>query len=107
MTLGPMAQTGFSADLSTNLWGAGFAVVGLGVFSTAIAYLVYFRLLAEIGVVNTSLVSFLVPISALVLSTTLLGERLDAPAVAGMCLILAGLAVLDGRLWKNVKKSRN
>ncbi|MEL7494795.1 MAG: DMT family transporter [Cyanobacteria bacterium J06554_11] len=83
--------------------GAGLAVVGLGVFSTAIAYIVYFRLLAEMGVVNTSLVSFLVPLSAVLMSTIFLQERLSLPAIVGMSLILGGLAVLDGRLLKRIR----
>mgnify|MGYP001793708285 FL=1 len=85
-------------------WDAGLAVVGLGVFSTAIAYIVYFRLLAEMGVVNTSLVSFLVPLSTLFMSLIFLQERLDPAAVLGMCLILSGLAVLDGRLFKKFQR---
>jgi drug/metabolite transporter (DMT)-like permease len=84
-------------------WSAAFAVLMLGVFSTALAYLIYYRLLADAGVVNTSLVSFLVPLSALLLSTLFLHERLNAPAVLGMTLILAGLAVLDGRLLKHLQ----
>jgi len=83
-------------------WQALAAVAGLGVFSTAIAYIVYFRLLAEMGVVNTSLVSFLVPLSTLLMSTLFLKERPDAAAISGMCLILSGLAVLDGRLLKRI-----
>ena len=81
-------------------WQAGLAVLGLGLFSTAIAYLVYFRLLAEVGVVKTSLVSFLVPICTLLLSTTFLGERLETDSIIGMALILLGLAVLDGRVLR-------
>ncbi len=81
-------------------WLAGLAVVALGIFPTAIAYLIYFYLLAEAGVVKTSMVSFLVPLSALLLGTLFLNERLDGPAIAGMTLILSGLVVIDGRLLK-------
>lgn len=84
---------------------AVLAILGLGVFSTAIAYIIYFRLLAEVGVVNTSLVSFLVPVFTLLLSTLLLGERLSGGAMVGMGLILLGLAVLDGRLLSVVGKA--
>ncbi len=83
-------------------WLGGLAVIALGVFPTAIAYLIYFNLLAEAGVVKTSLVSFLVPLSALVLGTLFLNERLDGPAIAGMTLILSGLVVIDGRLLKRL-----
>ncbi|NJM96091.1 MAG: DMT family transporter [Phormidesmis sp. RL_2_1] len=81
-------------------WSAGLALLALGIFPTAMAYLIYYRLLSEAGVVNTSLVSFLVPLSALVLSALILHERLDPPAILGMGLILTGLAVIDGRLFK-------
>ncbi len=81
-------------------WSAALAVVCLGVGSTAIAYLIYYRLLAEAGVVNTSLVSFLVPLSALILGAVFLQERLSMADALGMAFILSGLAVLDGRLLK-------
>ncbi len=84
-------------------WSAGLSVVALGVFSTAIAYVAYFKLLADVGVVNTSLVSFLVPLSALVMSLVFLKERLSTEAVLGMSLILLGLGVLDGRLLKRFR----
>ncbi|MGC1528759.1 MAG: DMT family transporter [Phormidesmis sp.] len=84
-------------------WSAGLSVVALGVFSTAIAYIVYFKLLADVGVVNTSLVSFLVPLSALVMSLVFLKERLSTEAILGMSLILIGLGVLDGRLLKRLR----
>ncbi|MEL6470698.1 MAG: DMT family transporter [Cyanobacteria bacterium J06623_4] len=97
----PLAQLGSGGSA---VWGAGLAVVGLGVFSTAIAYIVYFRLLAEMGVVNTSLVSFLVPLSAVLMSAIFLQERLSLPAIVGMSLILGGLAVLNGRLLKQIHR---
>lgn len=85
-------------------WSAVLAVVCLGVGSTAIAYLIYYRLLAEAGVINTSLVSFLVPLSALILGAVFLQERLSTEDILGMAFILSGLAVLDGRLWKRAPK---
>jgi len=84
-------------------WSAGLSVVALGVFSTAIAYIVYFKLLADVGVVNTSLVSFLVPLSALAMSLVFLKEQLSTEAILGMSLILLGLGVLDGRLLKRFR----
>ncbi|MEO1394448.1 MAG: DMT family transporter [Cyanobacteria bacterium J06634_5] len=94
--------------VSLHSWplSAIFAVIALGVFSTALAYLIYYRLLAEVGVVKTSLVSFLVPFCALILGTTLLNEQLDAAALLGMALILSGLAVLDGRLLRPLSLNR-
>ncbi|MEL6552232.1 MAG: DMT family transporter [Cyanobacteria bacterium J06621_11] len=100
----PWAALGFvDGSLINWPWAAMLSVVALGVFSTAIAYIVYFKLLAEVGVVNTSLVSFLVPLSALVMSLIFLREQLSLDAIAGMSLILAGLGVLDGRLLKRLR----
>jgi drug/metabolite transporter (DMT)-like permease len=74
------------------------AVLGLSLFSTAIAYLIYFRILAVAGATNLLLVTFLIPISALVLGIFVLGEQLQWTEFGGMVLIFASLAVIDGRL---------
>ena len=103
---GAIALTSDQPLLTAWSWPAGVAVVCLGLFSTASAYLIYYRLLAQAGVVNTSLVSFLVPLSTLILGAALLGERLDAASGVGMSLILAGLAVLDGRVLKKFRAAR-
>lgn len=75
-------------------WGA---VLGLAFLCTALAYVIYFRILAAAGATNLSLVTFLIPISALLLGTTLLDERLAPRQLLGMALIFAGLAAIDGR----------
>ncbi|MFQ4141615.1 DMT family transporter [Chlorogloeopsis sp. ULAP02] len=74
------------------------AVLGLSLFSTAIAYLIYFRILAVAGASNLLLVTFLIPVSALVLGIFVLGEQLPWTEFGGMVLIFASLAVIDGRL---------
>ncbi|MCB1507909.1 MAG: DMT family transporter [Hyphomicrobiaceae bacterium] len=81
------------------------AVIGLGLLSTAVAYLLFFRILASAGATNISLVTLLVPPSAILLGIVFLGESLPAPAYAGLALIALGLAVLDGRLLR--RKSRS
>ena len=73
------------------------ALAGLGILSTALAYVIYFRILATAGATNVLLVTFLIPVSALLLGATVLGERLDARSLGGMALIAAGLAAIDGR----------
>jgi drug/metabolite transporter (DMT)-like permease len=74
------------------------AMVGLAVVSTAFAYGLYFRILARAGATNVLLVTFLVPVSAILLGALILGERLQPRHFAGMALIGAGLAAIDGRL---------
>jgi drug/metabolite transporter (DMT)-like permease len=73
-------------------------VVGLALPCTAVAYGLYFAILRAAGATNLLLVTFLIPVSAILLGTTFLGERLEAAAFAGMALIGAGLACVDGRL---------
>ena len=88
---------GFARGLTagTPIWGA---VAGLALLSTALAYIVYFRLLATAGATNLLLVTFLIPVSALLLGGIVLGERPDWTSFAGMALIFLGLAAVDGRL---------
>jgi drug/metabolite transporter (DMT)-like permease len=74
------------------------ALVGLGLLSTAAAYVIYFRLLASAGATNLLLVTFLIPVSAILLGVLVLGEVLTAGQLAGMGLIALGLAAIDGRL---------
>lgn len=74
------------------------ALAGLTLLSTALAYLIYFRLLASAGAVNLLLVTFLIPVSALGLGIGVLGEAPGVRTLAGMALIGAGLAAIDGRL---------
>ena len=77
--------------------GSVLALLGLGVFSTAVAYLLYFRILASAGATNLSLVTLLVPVGAIALGWTLLGERLTPEQITGMSLIALGLVAIDGR----------
>jgi len=74
--------------------------------TAALAYLIYFRVLAVAGSTNLMLVTFLVPLSAILLGTLVLGERLDWTAFAGMALIFAGLAAVDGRIFRLVRSLR-
>ncbi len=76
------------------------AVVGLAALSTALAYILYFRILASAGVTNLSLVSFLIPVSAILLGVVVLGEALRPKHLLGMALIGCGLVAIDGRLWR-------
>lgn len=78
-------------------WDALAALLGLALVSTAFAYVLYFRVLARAGATASSLVTFLVPVSAILLATFLLGERLAARHGLGMAAIALGLALIDGR----------
>jgi drug/metabolite transporter (DMT)-like permease len=76
---------------------ADAATVGLAAISTAAAYLIYFRVLARAGATNLLLVTFLIPVSAILLGALFLGETLEIRHFVGMAAIALGLAAIDGR----------
>ena len=80
------------------------SVAALALVSTAFAYLLYFRILAVAGATNLMLVTFLIPISAIVLGASVLGERLEPKHFVGMALIGLGLAAIDGRLLAAMRR---
>lgn len=84
--------------LPAPTWTEIAALVGLATLSTALAYVLYFRILASAGAVNILLVTFLIPISAMVLGILFLHEVLTLRALLGMMGIGLGLALIDGRL---------
>nr|MDJ0624567.1 EamA family transporter [Desulfocapsaceae bacterium] len=76
------------------------AVIGLAVLSTALAYILYFRILATAGATNVLLVTLLIPVSAILLGITFLGEQMELKHLLGMGLIGLGLLSIDGRVFK-------
>jgi drug/metabolite transporter (DMT)-like permease len=75
------------------------ALAGLALLSTAFAYILFFRILAVAGATNLLLVTFLIPVTAIVLGTAFLGETLALRHFVGMALIGIGLAAIDGRVF--------
>jgi drug/metabolite transporter (DMT)-like permease len=92
-----LTDNSFIPSFSLN---SSLAILALSIISTGVAYIIYFYLLENAGAVNTSLVTFLVPISAIFLSTWLLGEILQTKHIIGAMIIFLGLIVIDGRLFK-------
>jgi len=84
--------------MAVPAWPVWAAVVGVAALSTALGYVLYFRILLAAGATNLLLVTLLIPASAILMGTLLLGERLELRQVAGCALIGAGLVVIDGRL---------
>ncbi|MEM7433118.1 MAG: DMT family transporter [Pseudomonadota bacterium] len=91
------------ANANTNAW---LAVIGLGMFSTALAYILYFRLLASAGATNLMLVTLLIPVTAILLGVLILSETLVINQLLGMAVIAFGLSVIDGRLWKRFRNTK-
>jgi drug/metabolite transporter (DMT)-like permease len=84
---------------------AWMALAALALFCTSLAYILYFRLVASAGATNSLLVTFLIPITAILLGALILGERLEPRHFIGMALIGAGLAAIDGRLLRRRARS--
>lgn len=80
------------------------ALLGVAALSTALAYLIYFRLLATAGATNLQLVTFLIPVCAILLGILFLNEVLLPKHMIGMALIACGLAAIDGRLGGMIRK---
>ncbi|MCP4380545.1 MAG: DMT family transporter [Hyphomicrobiales bacterium] len=78
-------------------WDVIGSIVGIAALSTCLAYIIYYRILATAGAVNLMLVTFLVPVTAILLGAFLLREHLSAHHFLGMAAIGVGLAVIDGR----------
>jgi drug/metabolite transporter (DMT)-like permease len=88
--------------LATINYQTWIAILALGVVSTAIAYVIYFKILELAGATNVLLVTLLVPVSAILLGALFLNETLELIHFVGMALIALGLSAIDGRLWKRV-----
>ena len=82
---------------SPPMWAA---LLAISLVNTALAYVVYFKMVATVGVTYISLVTLLIPIIALLLGAAFLGESVTAQALAGMSVIALGLATIDGRLLR-------
>ncbi|MDQ0320966.1 drug/metabolite transporter (DMT)-like permease [Pararhizobium capsulatum DSM 1112] len=80
------------------------AILALALISTAYGYILYFRILDRAGATNTSLVTLLVPPSAVLLGFLFLGETLHPIDFVGMAFIALGLLVLDGRILRHLRK---
>lgn len=80
-----------------DVWAA---LLGLSVFSTALAYILFFRILKGAGAINVSLVTLLIPISAIAMGVVWLGEPIVMRQIVGALVIGCALLVIDGRLFR-------
>jgi drug/metabolite transporter (DMT)-like permease len=77
-------------------WKETGSVVALAVIGTAVAQIILYRALRSDGAARVSLVTYLLPVTALFYGVTLLGEPLTWQELAGMVLILGGVALGSG-----------
>jgi drug/metabolite transporter (DMT)-like permease len=87
---------------SLAIW---LSLIGLAALSTALAYIVFFRILARSGATNVMLVTLLIPVTAILLGWLVLGEPLAAREIAGALVIGSALIAIDGRIvgWLRIR----
>lgn len=91
-------------DIAAPGASAWTAIMALSLVSTAFAYILFFSIVKAAGATNSSLVTLIVPVSAILLGALFLGERLTLPDYAGMALIALGLLAIDGRIFNRIKR---
>lgn len=84
-------------------WGA---ILGLAWLSTALAYVIFFRIIVVSGPQNAMLVTFLTPVTGLLMGALFLGETILLRMLAGLLVIAAGLIAIDGRLGRRLARRR-
>lgn len=92
-----------SLDLSPHSWAS---LLALGLFSTALAYPLYFEILVRAGSANLMLVTLVTPPIAVALSYVFLGEEFRSQTGQGFILIALGLVITDGRVFRYLIRKR-
>ena len=92
-TLAPFGLGGGIPQAPPLAW---LAVLGLAVVSTTLAFIFYYRLIADVGPVKAITVTLLVPVFGMLWGVLFLGEPLTAGRVAGCGIILSGCALILG-----------
>ena len=87
----PIPQAAVTIDVIAPL-------VYLGVFASALAYVLYFVLVETVGPNETSLVNYATPVVTAIAGWVLLGDHVTAATLAGFILIMSGFVVLKGRV---------
>lgn len=75
-----------------------YSVLGLSLLSTALGYLIYFKLMKEIGPVNTANVTFLVPVFSVIWGVFFLNEAITFGTIIGLLIILLSIAIATKRI---------
>jgi drug/metabolite transporter (DMT)-like permease len=95
LVLWPLAVTCWPRHaIGGSIWAC---VVALGVVCTALAYLLFFRLIERAGSTYAASVTFLIPVFGVLWGAAWLGEKITLPMLAGCLIVLAGTAIASGR----------
>jgi drug/metabolite transporter (DMT)-like permease len=74
------------------------AIIGSAALSTALAYIIFFRILQRSGSTNVMLVTLLIPVTAILLGYLVLGEAISLREIVGAAVIGSALLIIDGRV---------
>ena len=85
--------TAVAAPVPAIAW---ISVLALGVFSTGVAFILYYRLIADLGPVKALMVTLLIPVFGMFWGVLLLGEPVTPGRLAGCAIVLAGCALALG-----------
>ena len=88
---------------SLEIW---LALLALAVFSTALAYIVFFEIMARAGASNVMLVTLLIPVTAILLGYAFLDEAIRLREILGALIIGCGLLFIDGRILNLFRKPK-
>jgi drug/metabolite transporter (DMT)-like permease len=94
----PAAFTWPTHAVQGDIWAA---VVALGVLCTGLAYVLYFRLVAQVGAAYAASVTFLIPAFGMLWGALFLQEAVTSAMLAGCAIILLGTALASGQ-WKRL-----
>ncbi len=86
-------------SVTLHTWAA---LLGLAVLSTAFAYLLFFRIIERAGPSFVSLVTMIIPVSAILLGYFVIGEKLSTQEIVGTLIIAFALIIIDGRLLNRI-----
>ncbi len=80
--------------------GSIIGIIGLGVLSTALAYIIYFYIVEKAGAGNALLVTMIIPFFALFLGNLILDERIEVRDLTALGILIFGLLIIDGRVLR-------
>ena len=75
---------------------AAMALLALGVFSSGVAYIIFFTLIQRVSATNVALVSYMIPVVATLLGWLILDEKIGLNLFVGLTLIIAGMGAVNG-----------
>lgn len=102
LAIAPVALTLEGIPAVPDATGAA-ALAVLGLVLTSAAFLAMYSILPRVGATNLSLVTFVAPVSAMLIGTLVFGEHISASHIGGTSLILMGLIAIDGRIFRAVR----